>query len=148
MGSRGDSYDDAVAESVIGSFKTEVIQYYMSELRELRRRIRLSRRECAAVLRGHLETFPIRDSGQRPTPTAALLRAKSAVVEHAHRTEFLPFNRLASELRVHVQTLRAAAKTGRGDVQLNSKSFFGRPCGWRHQRLARSSSDPISEILP
>lgn len=99
----------------------------MSEVRELRRRLGLSQRECAALLSVPLETFRVWDGGRRMIPTAVLRRASTAVVEDAHRTEFLPLSRLASELGVHVRTLQAGARTGRLDVQFSSKSVFGRP---------------------
>lgn len=39
----------------------------------------------------------------------------------------MPLDRLARELKVHIRTLQAAARTGRLEVQFSSKSVFGRP---------------------
>lgn len=39
----------------------------------------------------------------------------------------MPLDRLACELKVHIRTLQAAARTGRLKVQFGSKSVFGRP---------------------
>ena len=85
---------------------------HMSEIRELRRQIGLSQPECAALLSVPLETFRVWDSGRRMVPTGVLRRARTAVVEHAHRTKLL-LSRLAVG-----------------------------PCDWRCERLARSSWRP------
>ena len=99
----------------------------VNELRDLRRAIGLGQREFAAELSVALETFRTWDSGRRPVPTLALQKARAAVAQHARRTEPLPLDRLARELKVHIRTLQAAARTGRLEVQFSSKSVFGRP---------------------
>ena len=99
----------------------------MNELRDLRRTIGLGQREFAAELSTPLETYRTWDSGRRPVPLPVLQRARAAVAQHARRTESLPLDRLARELKVHIRTLQAAARTGRLKVHFSSKSVFGRP---------------------
>jgi len=64
----------------------------MSEIRELRRRIDLSQKECAALLEVSVETFRTWDSGRRAVPLDSLHRARRAIAEHAWQTELLPLN--------------------------------------------------------
>src|SRR5687768_2168040 len=99
----------------------------MNELRDLRRATGLGQREFAAELAVALETFRTWDSGRRPVPAPLLRRARAVVTQHARRTEPLPLDRLACELKVHIRTLQAAARTGRLAAQFSSKSVFGRP---------------------
>jgi DNA-binding transcriptional regulator YiaG len=99
----------------------------MTELRELRRAADLSQQEFAALMSVPVNTFRMWDSGLRPAPPDAVQRARMAVTEHARNTQFLSLDQLARELGVHVRTLRAAAGTGRLDVQLSLRSAFGRP---------------------
>ena len=106
----------------------------MREIRALRQRIGLSQQECAALLDVPVETFHTWDSGRRAVPVDALHRARRAIAEYGRRTELLPLAQLAAELRVHVRTLQAAARTGRLDVQFYETSVFGRP-----RRLASPS---------
>jgi len=99
----------------------------MSEMRELRGKVGLSQRECAALLDVSEETFRVWDSGRRAVPVSALHRARRVVAEHARQTELLPLGQLAAELGVHVRTLQAAARTGRLEVRFSTRSVFGRP---------------------
>ena len=52
---------------------------------------------------------------------------EAIVAEYARQHEPLSLDQLASELGIHQRTLRAAARTGRLDVQFASRSVFGRP---------------------
>ena len=99
----------------------------MNALRELRRASDLSQQECAALIDVPVNTFRMWDSGLRRIPLHVLQRVTVAVGEHARNTEPLSLDQLARELGVHQRTLRAAARTGRLDVQFSSKSVFGRP---------------------
>lgn len=49
------------------------------------------------------------------------------VTQLARDTEPLPLDQLACELGVHQRTLRAAARTGRLEIEFSSRSVFGRP---------------------
>ena len=104
-----------------------IVCFNMNELRDLRRAAGLGQREFAAELAVALETFRTWDSGRRPVSAPVLQKARAAVAQHARRTEPLPLDRLARELKVHIRTLQAAARTGRLKVQFRSKSVFGRP---------------------
>lgn len=104
-----------------------IVCFKMNELRDLRRAAELGQREFAAELGVALETFRTWDSGRRPVPAPVLQKARAAVAQHARRTEPLALDRLACELKVHIRTLQAAARTGRLEVQFGSKSVFGRP---------------------
>jgi DNA-binding transcriptional regulator YiaG len=99
----------------------------MGELRDLRRAVDLKQEEFAALLAVPLETLRPWDSGRRPPPAQILQRARKLVAERPRNTELLSLDRLARELGVHQRTLRAAARTGRLDVQFASRSVFGRP---------------------
>ncbi len=98
-----------------------------SELRNLRRAVDLKQEEFAALLAVPLETLRTWDSGRRHPPANILQRARKVVAERPRDTERLSLDQLARELGVHQRTLRAAARTGRLDVQFSSKSVFGRP---------------------
>jgi|MDTC01.3.fsa_nt_gb DNA-binding transcriptional regulator YiaG len=99
----------------------------MGELRELRRSVGLSQQDCAEVLNVSLETFRTWDSGRRPVPAAEIQRARKTLADHTRQTELLTLQELASELGVHVRTLRAAARTGRLDTSFSVRSVFGHP---------------------
>jgi DNA-binding transcriptional regulator YiaG len=99
----------------------------VNALRELRSDARLSQRAFAELLAVPVNTFRMWDSALRPIPIGIMERAKASVRKHATDTEPLPLDQLASELDVHMRTLRAAARTGRLVVRLSSRSAFGRP---------------------
>jgi DNA-binding transcriptional regulator YiaG len=99
----------------------------MGELRDLRRAVDLRQDEFAALLAVPLETLRTWDSGRRPPPAHVVQRARQVVAARPSDTELLSLDQLARELGVHQRTLRAAARTGRIDVQFSSKSVFGRP---------------------
>lgn len=97
-----------------------------------------------------LETFRTWDSGRRAIPLGVMQRARFFVAELGRRNERLPLaqlanvlnvqarptvsesellslDHLAQELGVHQRTLRAAARSGRLQVQFSVRSVFGRP---------------------
>ncbi len=99
----------------------------MGELRDLRRAVDLKQEEFAALLAVPLESLRTWDSGRRPPPANILQRARKVVADRPRDSELLSLDQLARELGVHQRTLRAAARTGRLDVQFFLKSVFGRP---------------------
>jgi len=103
------------------------VSFVTSELRDLRRAVGLNQEAFAALIGAPVETLRTWDSGRRLVPPAILQRARRAVVDLPRNTELLSLDQLAREFGVHVRTLRAAARTGRLDVQFSSRSAFGRP---------------------
>jgi DNA-binding transcriptional regulator YiaG len=103
------------------------VLFVTSVLRDLRRAVGLKQKAFAALIDVPVETLRTWDSGRRPIPPAILRRARKAVVDLPRNTELLSLDQLARELRVHVRTLRAAARTGRLVVRFSSRSAFGRP---------------------
>ena len=99
----------------------------MSELRALRRSLGLSQQQFASRLSVPTETFRTWDSGRRPTPAPVLQRAKHMVASYVDDRQLLPLKQLATEFRVHVRTLQAAANTGKLPVHFSQRSAFGRP---------------------
>jgi DNA-binding XRE family transcriptional regulator len=67
------------------------------------------------------------DSGLRRTPADIVSRLRIAVEQRTHDSELLSLDQLASELGVHQRTLRDAVRAGRLEVQLLTRSAFGRP---------------------
>jgi DNA-binding XRE family transcriptional regulator len=67
------------------------------------------------------------DSGLRSTPAGVLQQLRLAVGRHVDDSELLSLDQLAREFRVHQRTLRDAARAGRLEVQLSTRSVFGRP---------------------
>lgn len=113
----------------------------VNELRELRRAKGLGQREFAQLLCVPVETFRTWDSGRRGVPGEVMERARLLVANYqlgrldkpandlnvSVVAEFLSLDHLASEIGVHPRTLRAAARTGRLEVQFLVRSVFGRP---------------------
>lgn len=99
----------------------------MGPLRDLRRSLGLSQHELAARLHVSEETCRVWDSGRRPVPAAVLRAAQRILDEHRRDHEWLTFGALAREMGVNVQTLRAAARTGRLEARFDVRSVFGRP---------------------
>src|SRR5258708_2666311 len=97
----------------------------MNELRELRRTAGVNQKTFAALLDVSLETLRTWDSGRRRAPPDVLHRAREVAASRSRDTELLPLDQLSSELGVHERTLRAAARTGRLQVQFSSRSVFG-----------------------
>jgi DNA-binding transcriptional regulator YiaG len=83
-----------------------------TELRDLRRAVRLNQQAFAALIGASIETLRTWDSGRRPVPLAILQRARKAVIDLPRNSELLSLNQLAREFGVHVRTLQAAARTG------------------------------------
>ena len=96
-----------------------------SALRATRARLNLSQAECAVALGVALETFRTWDSGRRPSPPAVVRRAEALTVKRPSHQR-LPLHILASELNVHVPTLRAAARDGRLTATFNPRPCFGK----------------------
>ena len=108
----------------------------MSVIRELRRDADLKQHEFATLLGVPLESLRTWDSGRRRVPAYILQRAKRAVATRARDSELMPLDTLARELGVHERTLRAAARSGRLDVEFLSRSVFGRPIRRATRRAA------------
>ena len=85
----------------------------VSALREIRTRLLLSQAECAIALGVAAETFRTWDAGRRPTPEAILRQARTLEAKRP-KHDRVPLQVLADEIHVHVRTLRAAARDGRG----------------------------------
>jgi DNA-binding transcriptional regulator YiaG len=108
----------------------------MTDLRDVRRDVALSQRQCAAVLGVPVNTFRMWDSGLRPTPAGILNRLWIAIEQRIHDSELLSLDQLARELHVHQRTLRDAARAGRLEVDLLTRSAFGRPIRRATRRAA------------
>jgi DNA-binding transcriptional regulator YiaG len=93
----------------------------------LRRRLGQSQEELAALLGVSAESCRAWDSGRRSVPLAILARARRAADEYSKQHEWLSLGQLASELGVHVATLQVAARRGRLNVRLDTRSVFRRP---------------------
>jgi DNA-binding transcriptional regulator YiaG len=76
------------------------------------------------------------DSGLRTTPAGIVDRLRVAVDQRVRNSELLSLDQLASELHIHERTLRDAARSGRLDVQLSSRSAYGRPIRRATRRAA------------
>ena len=98
-----------------------------SEIRELRQSIALSQEEFARLLDVPLETLRTWDSARRTPPSDVQVRARQAIAEHQRQHELLSLDALASEFGIHQRTLRDAVRVGRLEVQLSTRSAFGRP---------------------
>jgi hypothetical protein len=90
----------------------------MTDIRDVRRDVALSQRQCADVLGVPVNTFRMWDSGLRPTPAAILNRLRIAIGQRTLDSELLSLDQLACELHVHRRTLRDAARAGRLEVHL------------------------------
>jgi DNA-binding transcriptional regulator YiaG len=94
----------------------------------------MSQGELAGVLGVPCNSLRMWDSGLRPTPSAALDKARVAAEEAVRDLQPLTLPVLATQLNVHLRTLQAAARTGRLAVQYSERSVFGRPL--RHSTIA------------
>ena len=94
----------------------------MTDVRRLRRDAALSQRQCAGLLCVPVNPFRMWDSGLRPTPGRVLQQLRLAVDRHADDSELLSLAQLARELHVHQRTLHGAARAGRLEVQLLTRS--------------------------
>ena len=97
-----------------------------SEMRRLRLQLQLSQPQFARLLGVSAETCRVWDSGRRAMPDAWLDKARAlAVIEDPNRLWSL--QDLATELGVHVRTLRDAARSGRLDVTYENRVVFRHP---------------------
>jgi DNA-binding transcriptional regulator YiaG len=94
-------------------------------LRDLREQLRLSQAQFARLLHVNVETYRTWDSGRREPPDDLLNRAR-AVMEAGQHVP-VPLHVLATELRIHVRTLRAAALDGRLRAEFKAGTYFGHP---------------------
>jgi DNA-binding transcriptional regulator YiaG len=99
----------------------------VDELRRLRQDIDLSQQEFAALLGVPVNTFRMWDSGLRVPQPDVIARAYAVVAEHQHQHELVSLDVLATEFGMHQRTLRDAVRAGRLEVQLSTRSAFGRP---------------------
>jgi DNA-binding transcriptional regulator YiaG len=97
-----------------------------NEIRNIRLRLRLSQPRFATLLGVSAETYRTWDSGRRSIPDAWLDKARALGATHdPHRLWSL--QELATELGIHVRTLRDAARTGRLDVVYENRVVFRNP---------------------
>lgn len=99
----------------------------MTDLRTVRLRAGFSQEDLALVLGVPVNTLRMWDSGLRPTPVHVVTRAMRLLDEHARKHEALSLQSLATEFKMHVRTLQAAARSGRLQTQFSTRSVFGRP---------------------
>ena len=89
-------------------------------------RLQLSHPQFAALLGVSAETYRTWDSGRRAVPGAWLDKARElAATNDPHRLWSL--QELATELGVHVRTLRDAARSGRLEVTYGNRVVFRNP---------------------
>jgi DNA-binding transcriptional regulator YiaG len=97
-----------------------------SEIRGLRLRLQLSQPQFAALLGVSAETYRTWDSGRRAVPGALLDKARElAAIEDPLRLWSL--QQLATELGVHVRTLRDGVRSGRLEVTYANHVVFRNP---------------------
>jgi DNA-binding transcriptional regulator YiaG len=97
-----------------------------NEIRGVRLRLRLSQPQFATLLGVSAETYRTWDSGRRLVPDAWLEKARAlAATNDPNRLWSL--QELATELGVHVRTLRDAARSGRLDVLYENRVVFRNP---------------------
>src|SRR5512135_1790383 len=93
------------------------------EIRAFRRRLGLSQTKLAALLGVSTETYRTWDSGRWPVPDGVLDKARALAISH-DPNRLLSLLELATELGVHVRTLRNAARTGRLEVVYENRVVF------------------------
>ena len=97
-----------------------------NEIRGVRLLLRLSQPQFAHLLGVSPETYRTWDSGRRLVPDAWLDKVRAlAATNDPNRLWSL--SELATELGVHVRTLRNAARTGRLDVLYENRVVFQNP---------------------
>jgi DNA-binding transcriptional regulator YiaG len=97
-----------------------------TEVRAVRLRLQLSQAQFAALLGISEETYRTWDSGRRLVPEPWLEKARGlAALNDPDRLWSL--QELATELGVHVRTLRDAARTGRLEVVYENRVVFRNP---------------------
>ncbi len=103
-----------------------VAQAGTSEIRNVRLRLRLSQPQFATLLGVSAETYRTWDSGRRSVPDALLGKARALGVTN-DPNRLWSLQELATELGVHVRTLRDAARTGRPDFVYENRVVFRNP---------------------
>ena len=94
-----------------------------SGVRGLRLRLRLSQSKFASLLGVSAETYRTWDSGRRAVPAACLDKAR-ALAANNDPDRLWSLQTLATELGVHVRTLRDAARSGRLAVAYDNRVVF------------------------
>ena len=97
-----------------------------SEIYRLRVQLQLSQPQFAGLLRVAAETYRTWDSGRRRAPAALLDKARELAVARDPR-RLWSLQELATELGVHVRTLRDAARSGRLEVMYENRTVFRNP---------------------
>ena len=96
----------------------------MNALRRLRLLMGLSQSQCARHLGIAEQTYRTWDSGRRTPPRAIVERARR--LKETDGGRLLPLHLLAGEYRVHVRTLRTAARDGRLAASFATRMAFGK----------------------
>ena len=96
------------------------------EIRGLRVRLQLSQPQFAKLLGVSAETYRTWDSGRRAVPAAWLDTARELAAANDPR-RLWSLQELATELGVHVRTLRDAARRGRLEVTYVNRVVFRNP---------------------
>jgi len=97
-----------------------------NEIRGVRLRLRLSQPQFATLLGVSAETYRTWDSGRRLVPEAWLDNARALAVSN-DPDRLWSLRALATELGVHVRTLRDAARSGRLAVVYGNRVMFRNP---------------------
>lgn len=97
-----------------------------SEICRLRVQLRLSQPQFAGLLGVSAETYRTWDSGRRAAPAALLDKARELAAARDPR-RLWSLQELATELGVHVRTLRDAARSGRLEVMYENRIVFRNP---------------------
>ena len=100
---------------------------HVESLRDIRVATGYSQRSFAALLDVPFQTYRVFDSGRRVTPINLLEEGRRVLEQHRRRTDLFTLDVLAAEFHIHPRTLRAAARDGRLQVHLATRSVFGRP---------------------
>src|SRR6266478_3365010 len=94
-----------------------------NEIRGVRLRLRLSQHQFATLLGVSAETYRTWDSGRRLMPEAWLDKARALAATN-DPDRLWSLQALATELGVHVRTLRDAARSGRLAVVYENRVMF------------------------
>jgi DNA-binding transcriptional regulator YiaG len=97
-----------------------------NEIRSVRLQLRLSQPQFAKLLGVSAETYRTWDSGRRLVPEAWLDKARVLAASY-DPNRLWSLQELATELGIHVRTLRDAARTGRLDVVYENRVVFRNP---------------------
>jgi DNA-binding XRE family transcriptional regulator len=98
-------------------------QHNTNEIRGVRLRLQLSQPGFAALLGVSAETYRTWDSGRRLVPDAWLDKARALAATNDPQ-RLWSLQQLATELGVHVRTLRDAARNGRLEVSYETRVVF------------------------